>query len=186
MWLSGQCRTPLFLVAFYTIIVIVVPKNHPNSQIQVVCFILPMLPIPSINHYKRVHNSIIPQISVPSAAVTIDAYPSTQPVPLGTTVVLVCRVGSIQDNSSASYEWSCPNSDCDISTGTRGTPRSRIVSGNTLTVNVVSKSDRGEYRCTVSEGGTTQTSSYDMTVAGECFAIRQMVVRMKPPDSVCA
>ena len=150
------------------------------------CFILATPAIPSINHDKRVHNSIIPPISVPSAAVTIDAYPSTQPVPLGTTVVLVCRVGSAQDNSSTTYEWSCPNGACDISTGTQGTPRSRIVSGNTLTVNVVTKFDSGEYRCTVSEGGTTQTSSYDMTVAGECFTIRQMVVRMKPPDSVCA
>ena len=122
---------------------------------------------------------IMPPISLPSAAVTIDAYPSTQPVPLGTTVVLVCRVvGSTKENSSASYQWSCPNGACGISRGTSVPPRSRIVSGNTLTVNVVSKSDSGEYRCTVSEGGTTKTSSFDMTVSGECFAIRQMVVGM--------
>ena len=109
-------------------------------------------------------------VSVPSAAVTIDAYPSTQPVPLGTTVVLVCRVvGVPEESSSASYEWSCPNGDCDISTGTRGSPRSRIVSGNTLTVNVVSKSDSGKYRCIVSEGGNTKTSSHNMTVSGEHY-----------------
>ena len=109
--------------------------------------------------------------SLPSAAVTIDAYPSTQPVPLGTTVVLVCRVvGMSEEDSSTRYQWSCPNGACDISRGTQGSPRSRIVSGNTLTVNVVSKSDSGEYRCTVSEGGTTKTSSYDMTVSGECCA----------------
>ena len=108
---------------------------------------------------------------IPSAVVAIDAYPSNQPVPLGTTVVLVCRVFGVPEESSlASYQWSCPNGACDISTGTGGPPRSRIVSGNTLTVNVVSKSDSGEYRCIVSKGGNTNTSSYKLTVAGECCA----------------
>ena len=85
--------------------------------------------------------------------------------------MLVCRVfGVPEEGSSTSYHWSCPNGACDISTGTGDPPRSRIVSGNTLTVNVVSKSDSGEYRCTVSEGGNTKTSSYKVTVAGECCA----------------
>ena len=101
--------------------------------------------------------------------VVIEAYPNTQPVPLGTTVVLECRV--VGDSSTVSYQWRCPNGACDVSSESRVTPRSRIVNGNTLTVNVVSESDGGEYRCTVTEGGNTQTSSYNITVSGMHHAL---------------
>ena len=103
-------------------------------------------------------------------AVTVDVYPSTQSVALGSTVVFVCRVVGVPENSpTLSYQWSCPNGACDISSKSRVTPRSRIVNSNTLTVNVVSESDAGEYRCTVNEGENTQsgTSSYNITVLGE-------------------
>ena len=100
-----------------------------------------------------------------SCTVTIAAYPSTQPIPLGTAVVLECRV--VGESSTVSYRWSCPNGACGVSSESRVTPRSRIVNSNTLTVNVVSESDGGEYRCTVTEGGNTLTHSYNMTVSGE-------------------
>ena len=76
-----------------------------------------------------------------------------------------------EEDFSINYQWSCPNGACDNSTS-RDTskspiPRSRMMDGNTLIVNIVDKSDSGEYRCTVSEGGTTRISSYNMTVTGE-------------------
>ena len=106
-------------------------------------------------------------ITISYCTVTVDAYPSTQPVPLGTTVVFVCRVVGIPESSRAlNYEWSCPNGTCDVSSEP---PRSRIVKGNTLTVNVVGEYDAGEYRCTVTvtEEENSQTSSYNITVSGE-------------------
>ena len=106
----------------------------------------------------------------------IKAYPNTLPVPLGTTVLLECRISG--DSSTVNYQWSCPNGACDISSESRVTPRSRIVNGNTLTVNVVSESDGGEYRCTVTEGGNTQTSSYNITVSGMYNTFNYLRIRL--------
>ena len=75
-----------------------------------------------------------------------------------------------EEDSSARYLWSCPNGACDNSTSSDTSKypiaRSRMKGGNTLIVNIVDKSDSGEFRCTVSEGGTTRNSSYNMTVTG--------------------
>ena len=79
--------------------------------------------------------------------------------------MLKCGVGG--ESSTVSYQWSCPNGACNISSESRVTPRSRIVNGNTLTVNVVSESDGGEYRCTVNEGSNIQVVSHLMNVSGE-------------------
>ena len=79
--------------------------------------------------------------------------------------MLECRV--VGESSTVSYQWSCPNGACDVSSESRITPRSRIVKGNTLTVNVVSESDGGEYRCTVNEGGNIQMASHLMNISGE-------------------
>jgi hypothetical protein len=110
-------------------------------------------------------------IVVACGEVTIDAYPSTQPIPLGTAVVLECRI--VGESSTVSYQWSCPNGACGISSESRVTPRSRIVNSNTLTVNVVSESDGGEYRCAVTEGRNTRTRSYNMTVSGGVVLYKQ-------------
>ena len=75
-----------------------------------------------------------------------------------------------EEGSSAMYHWSCPNGACDDSTksDTNESPitRSRM-GGNTLIVNIVDKSDSGEYGCTVSGGESTRNSSFNMTVTGE-------------------
>ena len=94
----------------------------------------------------------------------IEANPSDQPVPMGTTVVLVCKVAC--SSYPVKYKWSCPNSACTVSASSRETPRYRKVSGNTLTVKVVDKSDAGEYRCTVNEGGNILSNSYTLAISG--------------------
>ena len=87
----------------------------------------------------------------------IDAYPSTQPVPLGTTVVLVCRVvGVPEEDSPPSYQWICLNGDC-----TSDIDVSRIQDANSVSVNVLGQNDEGQYSCTVS--GVTATYSMSVT-----------------------
>ena len=86
-------------------------------------------------------------------SVVIDTYSNTPslspPVPLGATVILVCRVGGMMPDTNVQYEWSCPGNVCN-----RGNGRypNRRTANNTLAVNVISESDAGSYSCTVKNG----------------------------------
>ena len=97
----------------------------------------------------------------PEVTVVIDGYTvdSTQssPVslPLGTALVLVCRVSGIPQRQ-IKYNWTCPDGPCERP----GYVGRKVVNDNILAVNITSDSDGGNYTCEVSrdetEGGYSQ------------------------------
>ena len=83
--------------------------------------------------------------------VVIDGYTvgSTQSspasLPLGTALVLVCRVSGIPQRQ-IKYNWTCPDGPCECP----GYVGRKVVNGNILAVNKTSDSDGGTYTCEVS------------------------------------
>ena len=102
--------------------------------------------------------------------VVIDGYTfnSTQSspasLPLGTALVLVCRVSGIPQRK-IKYSWTCPDGPCER-TGYVGR---KVVNGNILAFNITSVSDGGTYTCGVSrdeaDGGYSQY--YTLNVSGQ-------------------
>ena len=92
--------------------------------------------------------------SPPLSPVTslIDAYSPTSvlsspaTVPLGTTVVLVCRVGGVASGTQLSYTWTCPNGPCDVGEGNNP---NRKTYGDRMVLNVLTSRDGGTYTCLV-------------------------------------
>ena len=103
-------------------------------------------------------------------AVVIDGHTinSTQSspasLPLGTALVLVCRVSGLPQRQ-IKYSWTCPDGQCERP----GYVGRKVVNGNILAVNITSDSDRGTYTCGVSrdeaDGGYTQ--NYILNVSGQ-------------------
>ena len=82
----------------------------------------------------------------------IDAYTPTSvlaspaTVPLGTTVVLVCRVGGVASGTQLSYTWTCPNGPCDVGEGNNP---NRKTYGDRMVLNVLTSREEGMYTCLV-------------------------------------
>ena len=83
-------------------------------------------------------------------------------LPLGTALVLVCRVSGIPQ-TQIKYSWTCPDGPCERP----GYVGRKVVNGNILAVNITSDSDGGTYTCDVSrneaDGGYSQ--NYTLLVA---------------------
>ena len=101
----------------------------------------------------------------------IDAYTPTSvlvspaTVPLGTTVVLVCRVGGVANGTQLSYTWTCPNGPCDVGEGNNP---NRKTYGDRMVLNVLTSRDGGMYTCQVTVGlGAVHGSSFTLNVEGE-------------------
>ena len=101
----------------------------------------------------------------------IDAYTPTSvlaspaTVPLGTTVVLVCRVGGVASGTQLSYTWTCPNGPCDVGEGNNP---NRKTYGDRMILNVLTSRDEGMYTCLVTEGeDAVHGSSFTLNVEGE-------------------
>ena len=110
--------------------------------------------------------------SLPLFPVTslIDAYSPTSvlsshaTVPLGTTVVLVCRVGGVASGTQLSYTWTCPNGPCDVGEGNNP---NRKTYGDRMVLNVLTSRDGGMYTCLVREGqDAVHGSSFTLNVQG--------------------
>ena len=109
-------------------------------------------------------------IGTPEENVVIDGYTvdSTQSspasLPLGTALVLVCRVSGIPQKQ-IKYNWTCPDGPCERP----GYAGRKVVNGNILAVNITSDSDGGTYTCEVSrkeaDGGYSQ--NYTLNVSGQ-------------------
>ena len=106
----------------------------------------------------------------PEVTVVIDGYTmgSTQSspasLPLGTALVLVCRVSGIPQRQ-IKYYWTCPDGPCEP----KGNVGRKVVKDNILAVNITSNSDGGTYTCEVSrdeaDGGYSQ--NYTLNVSGQ-------------------
>ena len=105
-----------------------------------------------------------PDITVVIDGYTVDSVESSPALlPLGTALVLVCRVSGIPQRQ-IKYNWTCPDDPCER-------PRSlgrKVVNSNILAVNITSDSDGGTYTCEVSrdeaDGGYSQ--NYTLLVTG--------------------
>ena len=96
---------------------------------------------------------------------TIDSTQSSPAsLPLGTALVLVCRVSGIPQRQ-IKYNWTCPDGPCEHS----GSVGRKVVNGNILAVNITSDSDGGTYTCEVSgdekDGGYRQ--NYTLKISGQ-------------------
>ena len=87
-------------------------------------------------------------------------------VPLGTQIILVCRVVGLPYGTPVplSYTWICPNGPCEI----EGYYGRRVYNEHILVVNTTSLSDGGTYTCQVTATGQEATGSFTLTVSGMC------------------
>ena len=119
---------------------------------------------------------IIDSTGSPEVTVVIDGYTvdsvesSPASLPLGTALVLVCRVSGIPQRQ-IKYNWTCPDGPCER----LGYAGRKVVNGNILAVNITSDSDGGTYTCEVSrvetDGGYSQ--NYTLLVKSIVIVIYQ-------------
>ena len=96
---------------------------------------------------------------------TVDSTQSSPAsLPLGTALVLMCRVSGIPQRQ-IKYNWTCPDGPCE-----RPDYLGRkVVNGNILAVNITSDRDEGTYTCEVSRDETDgrYNQKYTITVSGQ-------------------
>ena len=85
-------------------------------------------------------------------------------LPLGTALVLVCRVSGIPQRQ-IKYNWTCPDGPCEHP----GYAGRKVVNSSILAVNITSDSDGGNYTCEVSreEADTGYSQNYTLIVSGQ-------------------
>ena len=94
---------------------------------------------------------------------TVDAVKNS-PVflPLGITVILVCRVSGIPHGLQTNYHWTCPNGPCQ-QTGYAG----RKINNNMLAINITSASDGGTYTCKATAKEREASQHFLFSVSGQ-------------------
>ena len=109
----------------------------------------------------------------PSSTVTvvIDGYThdstltSGDSVPLGTQIILVCRVVGLPYGTPLNYTWTCPSGPCKV----EGNYGWKVYNEHILAVNTTSTSDGGTYTCQVTATGAQKTTGrFTLTVTGMC------------------
>ena len=106
--------------------------------------------------------------SLTTTNVVIDGYTvsstlkSPATLPLGTTVILVCRLSGIQDGLQTNYHWTCPNGPCQ-QTGYAG----RKINNNIIAINITSTRDGGTYTCNVTTEGREASQQFQLNVTGQ-------------------
>ena len=113
--------------------------------------------------------------SPPLSPVTslIDAYSPTSllsspaTVPLGTTVVLVCRVGGVASGTQLSYTWTCPKQRCNHGPD-QGPSLHKETFEDQMVITAMSPDDSGDYTCLVRDhsGKTLSTERFTLIVTG--------------------
>ena len=92
-------------------------------------------------------------------------FTSGDSVPLGTQIILVCRVVGLPYGTPLSYTWTCPNGPCEV----KGYYGRKVYSEHILAVNTTSTRDGGTYTCQVTAtGGQKATGSFSLNVPGMC------------------
>ena len=106
----------------------------------------------------------------------IDSYTHTSvlqsadSVPLGTQLILVCRVVGLPYGTPLSYTWTCPNGTCEV----EGYYGRKVYNEHILAINTTSTSDGGTYTCRVTAaGGQAVTESFTFEVTGMSCSLQQ-------------
>ena len=119
-----------------------------------------------------VHYIVLSSTAPTTPNVVIDGYTvnstlnSPATLPLGTTVILVCRISGIPHGLHANYHWTCPNEPCQR-TGYAG----RKINNNIIAINITSTSDGGTYTCNVTAEGNEATQQFQLNVNGQCLQV---------------
>ena len=106
--------------------------------------------------------------SLTTTNVVIDEYTvkstlnSPATLPLGTTIILVCRLSGIPHGLQTNYQWTCPNGPCQ-QTGYAG----RKINNNIIAINITSTSDGGTYTCNVTAEGREASQQFQLKVTGQ-------------------
>ena len=115
----------------------------------------------NLNYFMIIYHTLV--------TVVIDGYTHSSTltfgdlVPLGTQLILVCRVVGLPYGTPLSYTWTCPNGPCEV----EGYYGRKIYNEHILAVNTTSTSDGGTYTCQVTAtGGQEATGSFTLTVTG--------------------
>ena len=104
--------------------------------------------------------------------VVIDGYTvnstlnSPATLPLGTTLILICRISGIPHRPQTNYQWTCPNEPCQ-QTGYAG----RKINNNIIAINITSTSDGGTYTCNVTAQGREDSQQFQLNVNGQCLQV---------------
>ena len=86
-------------------------------------------------------------------------------VPLGTQIILVCRVVGLPYGTPLNYIWTCPNGPCEV----EGYYGRKVYNEHILAVNTTSIKDGGAYTCQVTATGEQEANgSFTLTVTGMC------------------
>jgi len=106
--------------------------------------------------------------------VIIDGYRHNSPltsgdsVPLGTQIILVCRVVGLPYGTPLNYTWTCPNGPCEV----EGYYGRKVYNEHILAVNTTSRRDRGMYTCQVTAtGGQEATGSFTLSIRSMCVCL---------------
>ena len=87
-------------------------------------------------------------------------------VPLGTQIILVCRVVGLPYGTPLSYTWTCPSGPCEV----EGYYGRKVYNEHILAVNTTSTSDGGTYTCQMTAaGGQEGSGSFTLRVAGTFY-----------------
>ena len=89
-------------------------------------------------------------------------YSYSATLPLGTTIILVCRLSGIPHGLQTNYQWMCPNGPCQ-QTGYAG----RKINNNIIVINITSTSDGGTYTCNVTAQGREASQQFQLNVTGQ-------------------
>ena len=138
---------------------------------------------------RRIAYKLCPSYSgfrVGSHTVVIDGYrhnttlTSGDSVPLGTQIILVCRVVGLPYGTPLNCTWTCPNGPCEV----EGYYGRKVYNEHILAVNTTSTSDGGTYTCQVTAtGGQDATGSFTLRVNGgfgihySCIVLKSEKVR---------
>ena len=117
--------------------------------------------------YSSYHCSLTGSLTVIDGHTHNNILTSGESVPLGTQIILVCRVVGLPYGTPLSYTWTCPNGPCEV----EGYYGRKIYNEHILVVNTTSTSDGGTYTCQVTAKRQEATGSFTLTVTGMCVCL---------------